>query len=144
MGFASLPGPPHGLTEICFVPPARPTAARSLGWLLALTPGDMALPLLGSPDRPGEVALLAGGGAKARGGACVPILLLNKWWDWLILGVDPTIYVHWRGMKAPFGRRCARTGGDTPARWRVAPSLITLTNDYANYMIKLMTITNIS
>jgi hypothetical protein len=34
--------------------------------------------------------------------------------------------------------------GDTPARWRVAPSLITLTNDYANYMIKLMIITNIS
>jgi hypothetical protein len=60
--------------------------------------------------------------------------------------VDPTIYVQWRGTKAPFGRRRARTGGggDTPARWRVAPSLITLTNDYANYMIKLMIITNIS
>jgi hypothetical protein len=62
----------------------------------------------------------------------------------MIRGVDPTIYVQWRGAEAPFGRRRVRTVGDTPTQWRVAPSLITLTNDYANYMIKLMIITNIS
>jgi hypothetical protein len=62
----------------------------------------------------------------------------------MIKGVDPTIYVQWRGAEAPFGRRRVRTVGVTPTQWRVAPSLIILTNDYANYMIKLMIITNIS
>jgi hypothetical protein len=62
----------------------------------------------------------------------------------MIWGVDPTIYVEWRGAEAPFGRRHVRTVGDAPTQWRVAPSLITLTNDYVNYMIKLMIIINIS
>jgi hypothetical protein len=62
----------------------------------------------------------------------------------MIRGVDPTIYIQWRGAEASFGRSRVRTVGDTPTQWRVAPSLITLTNDYVNYMIKLMIITNIS
>jgi hypothetical protein len=41
------------------------------------------------------------------------------------------------GESRPYGR-------DTPTQLRVAPSLITLTNDYVNYMIKLMIIANIS
>jgi hypothetical protein len=62
----------------------------------------------------------------------------------MIRGWTPLFIYNEGVQKAPFGRRRVRTVGDTPTQWRVAPSLITLTNDYANYMIKLMIITNIS
>jgi hypothetical protein len=63
--------------------------------------------------------------------------------DWWLGGGPHYLYIM-KGCRGILSGESRPYGRDTPTQWRVAPSLITLTNDYVNYMIKLMIIANIS